>query len=462
MAITLDHGLRFRDAMKGLGLGAVFAAGLAVALTVSLTVLEGDATAALTAEFLSAASAVGGTGHARMTLAKAKKKKRGGGAASSKSGSDDSAGSDDDAPSKAAPASSDSGDDSVKEEEQLFGPTKKKKAAPHDDSDASDSGSSGHAAIKMEDKSAGGDDKPADTVSAKASEPESGTSSTATALEFGLGARALFRNLQWTSDGRAAGLGPYSLTPGPETGLWLEFYPAAFGMTGFAANVGIYGSFNYGFGVATTLASGKDAATTFRDFQGGVKLRIPVGTFIPNVSVGYGQQVFAIAQQQATTDLPQLAYQFVRPALGTRVMFTPTIALDVTAAYLMVIDPGSGANQIRSSRFFPKATSYGIDVSASVGFRLTGTIGARAGADWRQYGLNLNPDSTTRSVAGAVDRYVVAWAGIEVVLDGSGSGAGGDDQPVKPSKRKHRHEPKPDDESSSDDDSKSDAKSEAE
>src|SRR5436190_1289624 len=148
--------------------------------------------------------------------------------------------------------------------------------------------------------------KPVGTVSAKASDEESGAAGTTSALEFGVGARALFRNLQWSSpDGANAGLGPYSLTPGPETGLWLEFYPAAFGMTGFAANVGIYGSFNYGFGVATTLANGTNAATTFRDFQAGLKLRIPVGTFIPNVSNGYGQQTFAIAQQQATTDLPQ-------------------------------------------------------------------------------------------------------------------------------------------------------------
>lgn len=440
----------------------MFGAALALGLGGGLTVLEGDAAAGLTAEVPSSLSAAG-TVRARMTLAKAKKKKRGGGS-SSKSDSSDSAGGDDDASGKATAASSDSSDDAAKEDDLLGSAPKKKKAPPRDDADASDSGGSssgGRAAIKM-DKAAEGDDKPADTVSAKASDAESGAEGPTSALEFGLGARALFRNLNWTSDGRAAGLGPYSLTPGPQTGLWLEFYPAAFGMTGFAANVGIYGSFNYGFGVATTLANGANAATTFRDFQAGLKLRIPVGTFIPNVSVGYGQQTFAIAQQQTTLDLPQVAYQFVRPALGTRVLFTPAIALDVTAGYLMVLDPGSGANQIRSSRFFPKATSYGIDVSASVGFRLTGTIGARAGADWRQYGINLNPDSTTRSVAGAVDRYIVAWGGVEVVLDGQGS-AGSDDEAAKPSKRRRHHaEPKPDDESGSGDDAKSESKSEDE
>ena len=162
-----------------------------------------------------------------------------------------------------------------------------------------------------------------------------------------MGFKALFRNLAWTSDARAAGLGPYSLSPGPQTGLWLEFYPAAFGSSGFAANVGLFARFDYGFGVATTLANDDVVATKFRDFLAGVKLRVPFGGFVPNLSIAYGQQVFAIAQQMTMQDLPQLAYQFVRFAPGARMYFTPTVALDVGAAYLLVLDPGSGANSIR-------------------------------------------------------------------------------------------------------------------
>ena len=137
-----------------------------------------------------------------------------------------------------------------------------------------------------------------------------------------MGAKALFRQLAWTSDARAAGLGPYSLTPGPETGAWLEFYPAAFGSLGLrrqrrprsAASTTASAS-------ATTLANGNDVATKFRDFLAGIKVRIPFGTFIPNVSVAYGQQTFEIAPTQSTLpDLPQVAYQFIRPALGTRVI----------------------------------------------------------------------------------------------------------------------------------------------
>jgi hypothetical protein len=402
-----------------------------------------------------------------LTLAKAKKRKRpagsSGSAGSSKPAPADDAGGDDDDAGKSSSASSDSGEDA--KEDAVLGTPKRKKAAPvaSEDNDSSSGGDDADGAPPKTRTKAKPKDESVDTVSATASSDESGGASLSSALEFGVGAKAMFRQLAWTSDGRAAGLGPYNLTPGPETGLWLEFYPAAFGTSGFAANVGLFGRFDYGFGVATTLANGKDAATTFRDFMGGIKVRIPMGMFNPNVSIGYGQQIFAIAQQNDMADLPQLAYQFVRPAAGARVVFSPTVALDASLGYLLVLDAGSGGSYIRSTRFFPKTTAYGIDAAVSVVFKLTGTIGARGGVDFRQYGLALHPDSTTRAVAGAVDRYIVAWAGLEVVLDGQGAGAGGEDEPVKPSKRRrHRAEPKEEEDSSSSDESSSSKSSDEE
>jgi hypothetical protein len=435
--------------MRGLLFGAAF--------VISALVLDSGASAALTAEPSASLSAAarpvrGG----QPTLAKAKKKKRSGGApSSSKSSSDsDDSGSADDAPSKSSAAS----DDASKEDELLGG--SKKKAAP-----ARDDGGDGASAAKASDdgdaetSKAGG--KSVETVSTKASSEEPSAASPGPALEFGVGAKALFRNLSWTADASSAGcspcLGPYALTPGPETGLWLEFYPAALGTNGFAANVGLFGSFDFGFGVATTLANGANVATKFRDFLAGIKLRIPIGTFVPNVAVSYGQQVFEIAPQNPSRDIPQVAYSFVRPSLGARWLLTPTVSLDASAGYLAVLDPGSGANHIRSSSFFPNATSFGFDLSASVAYRLVGAVGLRGGVDLRQYVLDMN-DKTQPTIGGGVDRYITAWAGVEVVLDGDGgAAASGDDQPVKPSKRRRRHhpEPKPDDETESSDDSSS-------
>jgi len=427
--------------MRGLLLG--------LGVAVALAALEGDASAGLADDApLSRSASVGAT-HGR-TLAKAKKRRRPAAPGAKAEPADDAAAGDDDAPSKSAGASSDSTDEA--KEAELFGSSKsKKKPAPapaaSDDGESSGSPSPPKARTKMVDE----------TVETKASE-ESSDASPQSALEFGVGFKALFRSLAWTQpDGRAAGLGPYSLSPGPQTGLWLEFYPAAFGSSGFAANVGVIARFNYGFGVATTLANDDVVETKFRDFLAGVKLRVPFGGFVPSLSIAYGQQVFAIAQQMTMQDLPQLAYQFVRFAPGARMYFTPTVVLDVGAAYLLVIDPGSGANSIRDpNRFFPRATAFGFDVTASLAFRLTGSIGARAGADLRAYTINNNPDGATRDVTGAVDRYITLWAGLEVVLDGQGAAAGGDDdEPAKPSKRKRRRAEPKDDEESEDSDAKS-------
>ncbi len=434
--------------MKSLVLGA--------AVALALASLGSDASARQADASQRSLSAVGDAVNGVRALAKAKKKgKRPAGSGGGKADApDDAGGADDDSAGKSSAASSDSSDD-AKEDELLGSKTKKKKSAPVDDgsSGGGGAGDSGEAPKATAPKSV-------ETVESKASE-EPGDASPASALEFGVGAKALFRQFNWTTDAQRSGLGPYSLSPGPETAAWLEFYPAAFGTSGFAANVGLIGRFDYGFGVATTLANGNVVATKFRDFLAGIKVRVPFGNVIPNLSVAYGQQTFEIAQQGTPADLPQLAYAFVRPALGTRVMFAPTVALDAALAYLMVLDPGSGAGHVRASNFFPDTTSLGFDVSASIAFRLTGAIGARAGAEFRQYALNMN-DKTMPTVAGAVDRYITVFAGVEVVLDGMGAAAGGDDEPAKPSKRKRRHEPKPSSDDESEDASSSSSSSSSE
>ena len=123
----------------------------------------------------------------------------------------------------------------------------------------------------------------------------------------------------------------------------------------------MYGRLDYGFGVATTPANNANVPTEFRDFMGGLKVRIPLGSIIPNVSVGYGQQTFEIAPAMSTLDLPQLAYPFVRPAparayLRARGRHRPRRRVPDGASI-----PGSGAGY-RSSRrrSFPSTKALGL------------------------------------------------------------------------------------------------------
>ena len=261
-------------------------------------------------------------------------------------------------------------------------------------------------------------------VSKSASEPdESNETSPPTALELGVGGMALFRQLVWTADATAAGLGRYSLTPGPQAGIWLEFYPAAFATSGFAANVGLFARYDRGFGASSYTQAGGDVSTSYQGFVAGLKLRLPLGTFTPFGTIAYGNQTFRLAAEGTPADLPAFAYNFVRAGLGTRIKFTPSISLDVAGAFLVVTDPGSAPGQVASPTFFPRAKAYGFEAATSLYIHITGALGARVGINWRQYGLGFYPragDPASRMVTGAVDRYVVVWSGLEVALGRAG------------------------------------------
>ena len=258
------------------------------------------------------------------------------------------------------------------------------------------------------------------------------------ALQVGLGGTALFRQLVWTQDMGA--LAPYSLTPGPEISGWLETYPAAFATDGFAANIGLYGHFNYGIGASSKTPAGQMLTTKYSDFMGGLKIRIPVGSFIPYVAAAYGLQSFKLDPPPMTMDRPNFTYGVIHLGAGARIYFTPEIDLDVNAGYLLV-QIGKGTGEVGGPGYYPAATAYGIDAGLSLGFRITGMIGVRAGVDLRQIGMSLHWKMNDPSIkaGGAVDRYIGVWGGLEITLDGVGGGGGGESEappPKKPAKAK--------------------------
>jgi hypothetical protein len=254
------------------------------------------------------------------------------------------------------------------------------------------------------------------------------------ALELGVGARAMFRQLSWHQDVQRR-LAPYSLSPGPEAGFWLEAYPVSFSSEGGAANIGVFGGFNRGFGVTSATADGSRLTTKFQDFLAGIKLRLPVGSFTPSLSIAYGAQSFSLQSQGGTQALPAVAYKFVRAGLGVRIDVAEALVLDLGAAYLLVTDPGTSPGQIGSSDYFPKAKVYAVDVGASLGYGLIGPLGVRAGVDFRQYGFGFHVAPTDPLIAGgAIDRYITAWLGLQITLDGVGHDSD-EDEPAAPSRK---------------------------
>jgi hypothetical protein len=291
--------------------------------------------------------------------------------------------------------------------------------------------------------------KPAKAAKAAPSEGGAGAGAVLpVALQIGLGGKALFRNLVWTQDMGA--LAPYSLTPGPEVSGWLETYPAAFATDGFAANIGLYGSFNYGIGASSKTPAGQMLTTKYHDFMGGLKVRIPVGSFIPYVAAAYGLQTFHLDPPSMAMDRPNFTYGLVHLGGGARIYFTPEIDLDVNAGYLLV-NIGKAAGEVGATGYYPGATAYGVDAGLSLGFRITGMIGVRAGVDFRQIGLSLHWRMQADNgimAGGAVDRYIGLWGGLEVTFDGLGGGGGGESEaPASKKPAKAKKAPAPDSES---------------
>jgi len=240
------------------------------------------------------------------------------------------------------------------------------------------------------------------------------------ALRIVIGGGALFRQLRWTDDMGA--LAPYTLSPGPELRVQFEAFPAAFATDGFAANIGLFGKLDYGFGASskTPPPANQTLTTKYMDFLGGLKVRIPLGVAVPYVAGAYGMQKFTLTP--ADPSRPNFNYSFVQIGGGARFQFTPEFDLDVGAAFLYVMNPGASTGEIKA--LYPRATANGIDAFLSVGYRVMSMLAVRVGVDFRQFGVATGwraGDAAIRA-GGAVDRNITPWGGLEVVFDGIGGG----------------------------------------
>ena len=175
--------------------------------------------------------------------------------------------------------------------------------------------------------------------------------------------------------------------------------------------------------------------TKYQDFLAGLKIRIPFGTFIPYVVGAYGMQKFHL--EPAAPDRPNFNYGLIHAGAGARIQLTPEFDIDLGGGYLIVLTPGQAAGEIASPPLYPKSTAYGIDASLSIGYRVTSLIGLRVGGDFRQIGLATHWTSanTALQTGGALDRYISAWGGVEVVLDAVGGGPGHGDEEAPPAKK---------------------------
>jgi hypothetical protein len=275
--------------------------------------------------------------------------------------------------------------------------------------------------------------KPAKTKPAPKEEDE-GPAGGLPALRFGLGGGALFRQLRWTDDNGA--LAPYTLSPGPEFRVWFEAFPAAFATAGFAANIGLYGHLNYGFGASSKTPAGMNLTTKYMDFLGGLKVRIPLGSVQPFLAGAYAMQKFSL--EPADPSRPNFNYSFIHAGAGARFQFTPELDMNVGAGFLYVMNPGSAAGEIKAPNLYPRAAANGVDVTLSLSYRAISMVAVRLGVDFRQFGVATGWTMTNPALraGGATDRNITVWGGLEVVFDGVTGGESEAPPPKKAEKKK--------------------------
>jgi hypothetical protein len=237
------------------------------------------------------------------------------------------------------------------------------------------------------------------------------------ALELGVGGKALFRNLSWHQDPEAR-TNPYTLSPGPEAGFWLEAYPGAFVTSGLAADLGVFGRYDRGFGVTSSTQDGATVTTSFQDFVAGVEARLPLGAVAPQLSIAYGGQTFRLDREHGLPPIPGFDYRFVRIGAGARIALAPAAFLDAGVGLLFATALGTSGGDVASPAFFPNGKAYGADLDVAFVYRVLPRLGLRASAELRQWGLDFRVKPTDALiVGGAVDRYIIIGAGVELVLD---------------------------------------------
>ena len=182
------------------------------------------------------------------------------------------------------------------------------------------------------------------------------------AFRFGIGGKALFRNLSWTDDG--GGLAPYTLSPGPQAGV------VARGVPGGVRDRRLRREHRRSSVTSTSASArrprtpaGNDADHEVPGLSGRVKVRFPFGMFQP-VPRGRLRPAEVLASSRRTppgrTSTTRSSSRAPARASSSRPRSTSTSA----RGYLYVMNPGSSAGDVARQRCTANATAYGVDADA--------------------------------------------------------------------------------------------------
>jgi hypothetical protein len=212
-------------------------------------------------------------------------------------------------------------------------------------------------------------------------------------LTFGLAGRSFSYK-----DPISNNLRPYSVFGAPTLALSGSLYPLAFDRKayGIGSDIGLEGEYATAFGVSSKASDGTKSDNTWNRFALGLRARIHLGDGKApaiGISVAYGGEKFGFAASTLTSQVPDVAYDFIRPAADIRVPFGPAA---VTAKFGYDVVTGGGVLKDR----FPKASVGGIDANLGVTYELITHLEASVSGRYRRFFYTFNPTPGDAYIAG--------------------------------------------------------------
>jgi hypothetical protein len=224
--------------------------------------------------------------------------------------------------------------------------------------------------------------------------------------------------------------------------LALQYYPGAQFAAGFVSNIGLEVNVEQAFGLKSTTPppNAADYTTQIHDYNGGVRVRLPLESLTPFISVGYGDHAFKMTgANRSSLVLPDTEYKYVRAVVGAQVPLASGVSVAASAGYRYVLSPGD----IKTT-YFPHLNVGGLEAKLYVGYALTSMIEARVGFDYRRYFYTFHSTNNDMFiVGGAVDQTYAGSLSLAITLGGSdhpasSSSSSSEDAPPPPPPKKSK------------------------
>ncbi len=276
------------------------------------------------------------------------------------------------------------------------------------------------------------EDEPRTSSKDEPSAPAKGRRKRPVPLEIQAGAGVFSRALEYHQDVNR-NLHPYHLDLGPTLFVRGGWYPGAHFTHRLAADFGVIGDYERSVGVSSAPEAGRSFGTGMQQYSVGARFRLHLGKHELGFSGSYGRHSFevqgdrdpnAVAANGAAVQrdfVPDVSYEFVRPALDARIAIG-IVHVFAGVGYRFVASTGDVGND----PWFPRARVGAADGVVGVGVEVFRDVFVTAGFDARYYALDMRARvsdlSNNRDIAGgAVDRYLAGRLSLQWRLPGQGS-----------------------------------------